>query len=324
MRPISPLLALALLLQVACGGGDGGGTRTALPGELRLVKVSGDGQRAPVASTSPAASRSDFRVSVSSAQGELLPEALVASIVVQGPAANRMGLPTGSSVRVDKLPAGTTVEFGAGVAGVPGDNPRCGAPFIRTVLPGDSAKAVNRWSKGTLAGTCVMRTRLLVGSEPMQSDSFTAVFTAGPAAQSEAIAGQAPLRVPTGRFLTDKHGNPTQFRLEVLDSTVRRVDFRAGQPGDYALPATSAAIRITGDSARVIEIRHPAVPGWTGPGGTYNYEILHYARARVVSADGQFVRDLCVSWTSNAPQPGSAAQLNVRVRSLSEACYQVN
>lgn len=270
-------LALPLLLLAACGG-DGGGDRTALPNELRLVKVSGDGQRAPVASTGPSASVS-FRASVSSVQGELLPDPLVASIVVQGPAANRMGLPTGSAVRMDKLPAGTTVEFGAGVAGVPGDNPKCGTPFVRTVLPGDSARAVNRWAKGTLAATCVMRTRLLVGSEPMQSDSFTAIFTPGPYVggykfESGSIRERTVVLPPM--LLRDKHDNPIPYRA------VSSSPFVVVQGTEFG---TEAARTVVWTTAGVAANSHDGTLTLVDAGGS----ALAVVQFRIVVVTGEFV-----------------------------------
>lgn len=197
MRRALPFL-LAFL--AAC---DGGGEGVATPDQLRLVKVRGDGQTAPVAVRLPAG--------LNAAPGDLLPDPLVARIVISGPSAARGSGPMGPALVT--LPSNTLVEYSTA-------DPRCGRPFVATVFPDDSAYVSNRWEVGTLANTpCVMRVRLLVGGQPVQADSFTTTFAPGPAAGIGAepgwtFASAAMPWSPPARFVQDAHGNTVPYRLE--------------------------------------------------------------------------------------------------------------
>jgi hypothetical protein len=206
---------VAVLTLAACSGGDAGGDRPARPDELRLIKVSGDGQRASVLGPAgTAASTSALRLGVSAqTDSDLLPEPLVAKILVSATAsaarASLTAVPTGPSASVS-IPPGTLVQWRT-------RDPRCGSPYITVTAAGDSGTVENRWRRGTIAGVeCRMVLELIYNSEPLTADSFSATFDPGPAAQWTRTAGVpgSPMILPAG-FVTDVHGNPVPFRVAV-------------------------------------------------------------------------------------------------------------
>lgn len=215
-------LALALLILAAC---DGGTTPTPDPVMTGIAKVSGDGQRAQVrAATGAVLSLAGVGISrVDSNDPTLLPELLVARIefttpssaVYAAPSAGAHGAP-----RFQQAPAGTVVNWETGIRGVPGKDVRCGEPRVPVTQVFDSATVVNGWRRGTLADTtCVTRTALYRGTQLIEADSFTAVFTPGPPAvgkRFEMFEPDAPHQLLIDRrAVQDAHGNPIPFRIQV-------------------------------------------------------------------------------------------------------------
>lgn len=214
-----PALLLSLSLS-GCSGGDGGGGPIR-PQDLRLSIVRGNGQRAPVAGAAASAAR----LSVSGqSDPDVLPTPLVARIVISGPSASRStaaGDITGPAFQ--ELPAGTLVDWEARPEG-------CGRGFVTTTAPDDSAYVVNRWRKGTRAGTCWMFAQLLVNGEPVTADSFAATFDPGPYEGGygfERIVTADPAVVPE-EVLRDRHGNAIPFRLVVPEGDTLLVVGGAG------------------------------------------------------------------------------------------------
>ncbi len=196
--------AALLLVVAACGGGDGGGI--ARPDELDLRIVRGDGQRARVVST---ASASAARLSVAGqTDPDVLPEPLVARIVIDGgPSASRGGAGEITGPTMQTLPAGILVDWSAEPEG-------CGRPFVNSTPP-VADTVTNFWRKGTRAGVCKMRLRLIAGGQPVTVDSFTATFDPGPIAPGYTWnrAGFVSPIIVSENVLHDVHDNIIPYRV---------------------------------------------------------------------------------------------------------------
>jgi hypothetical protein len=205
--------ALALLSLFAIAACDGGATTPAAdPVVSALAKVSGDGQSAQVIPPPGDAAFSLGISAVASNDATLLPDLLVARIVLT----EASGAPSSAT---GPLPTGTVANWEMGLAGVPGPDPRCGTPHTMATRPDESAHVENGWRRGTLADTtCVARAALYRASTLVDADSFTARFTPGPPGVGRRYDGHhpdAPHQVQLNRLsVQDAYGNAIPFRVQ--------------------------------------------------------------------------------------------------------------
>lgn len=168
-RIVAPLLAITLL--GACSGDNEEAAEVNIR-HLRVVKVAGDNQTAPVASEAPPQTTL-MPASVASQTypgGELFPEILV--VRLQGPGLNRSSSPTGPVA--SGLPPNTMVHWVVREEG-------CGQPIGASTPVDDSAYSVNRWRRGTKAQPCHLDVcRILPDGELACDETFEAIQEPGP------------------------------------------------------------------------------------------------------------------------------------------------
>lgn len=184
MRRITAVAVAALALTLpACSGSDD--PDVADPDDLRIEVVSGDRQSAPVrpATSAPVGGLVALDVPL---PPNLLPEPLVARVTIAG-AAPAGGI-VGPAFAV--LPRDVSVTFRV-VQPVGDPHGRdCGASFLDSAIPDDSAHVTTYWERGTLAGVeCRMEVRLVVDGVPRVDTAFVAVFEPGPVV---AVSSQDP------------------------------------------------------------------------------------------------------------------------------------
>lgn len=232
---ISVLIALAMGLG-ACS--DSGPKIIGLK-DARIVKVSGDNQRAQVPSVAPNANLivpAGLSAQVSSGPGELFDEVLVVRLAEQGK----------STLSGASVPSGTMLHWEVRGEG-------CGRPVGLSTATDDSAHSVNRWRKGTKAGECQMNVcRILDGGDVVCDQTFTAVQEPGAVAQLQVGSSAGAYTHPAGSF------DVRQFVERAWDAHRNPLD--VGQV--VAMPDSVVAWYWvdSADGARIVEETHGA--GW--------------------------------------------------------------
>lgn len=212
------VLALAALL-AACGSDDGG---VADPADLRLQIVSGDRQTAPVRPAGVSSTASAQGAYLADLPPNLLPEPLVARIVVDG--ASPSASPLGPSFAA--LPSDLVVTFRV-VQPQDQLGRDCGKSFIDSAKPDADGLVTTYWERGTIAGVeCRLEVRLVVDGVPRVDTAFTATFEPGPAVEVRWGGSGLPDSVSAGDTLDltdlidggrDTYGNPTSVEQTTID-----------------------------------------------------------------------------------------------------------
>jgi hypothetical protein len=235
---LSGFVAAALLL-TACGGGDG--PTDPKVGHPHFVKLSGDHQSSLVRGfhADRMVDRGTLRLAVAAPGDSLFAEPLIGIMEA---------LPQAQAVRFagrgDVLPANTVVQWAA-------SDPNCARPYLVTTLPGVGDSIVNRAIRGTKAGDCVIYTQTLIGTTPVEADSFSFHVDPGPASPTYDTGDQPSTN-------TDSVVIPAKA---VQDAYGNSVPFTIGAPADtMPLTLSGNVVHFTG--------QRDANGRWFGNGGT--------------------------------------------------------
>lgn len=192
LRRLAVLALVALL--AACGSDDGG---VADPADLRLQIVSGDRQTAPVRPAGVSSTASARGAYLADLPPNLLPEPLVARIVVDG--ASPSASPLGPSFAA--LPSDLVVTFRV-VQPQDQLGRDCGESFIDSAKPDADGLVTTYWERGTIAGVeCRLEVRLVVDGVPRVDTAFTATFEPGPVDRWSILASGGRIEAAAGDTL---------------------------------------------------------------------------------------------------------------------------
>lgn len=230
MRRTSLSLLILALLVGACSSDD----KPVDSSRLSLAIVSGDRQTAPVAAA-PTVSGAALipGLSLQTLPDNLLPEPLVARIVVDGEPLKSLSTPSdplGPSLVT--LPSDVVVTYR--VIQPTGVGQRhCGDSFVSSAKPDADGLVTTYWERGTYAGECRMEVRLVIDGEPRVDTVFVAEFEPGPVVRLTHVRPSQDIVVQSGEVIDwrdlitgggDAHGNlidPDVVRATVPDSLIR-------------------------------------------------------------------------------------------------------
>jgi len=236
---LAPFAVLLISVATACSGGDG--PTDTNPGRPHFVKLRGDHQSSMVRGfhADRVADRGSIRMAVAAPGDSLFAEPLV-GIMEALPAAQT----TRFAGRGDVLPSNTVVQWAA-------SDPACARPYLTTTLPGVGDSIINRAIRGTKAGDCVIYTQTLIGTTPVEADSFSFHVDPGPANPNYSTGAQP-----------DTHADSVVIPLFAVQDA-----YGNSVPFTVAAPADSMPLSVSGNVVHFAGQRD-AQGRWFGNGGS--------------------------------------------------------